>query len=123
MVYLRSANSILRKTILIGWALAVVWIYLGNLVNFHQNRIWGKQLIPVACSSTRFKEKDESSLVKNDNNSKPFNAGQHFDFTTPDQLVIGAPHFEVTFLRLIIPDILVIQQDIHAYSLRGPPSA
>jgi hypothetical protein len=123
MGYLRSATSILRKAILIGWALAVLWIYLGNLVNFHQNRIWGKQLIPVACSSTRVKEKDESSLVKYDNNSKPFNSGQHFDFTTPDQLVISTPRFEVTYLFFILPDVLVLQQDIHAYSLRGPPSA
>jgi len=123
MSYLRSATSVLRKAILIGWALAVVWIYLGNLVNFHQNRIWGKQLIPVACSNTRVKEKDEASFVKNDRNSKSFDSGQHFDFTTPDQRVIDISQFEVATFFIILPDIPVFQQGIQAFSLRGPPSA
>jgi len=123
MGYLRSASSILRKAILIGWAVAVVWIYLGNLVNFHQNRIWGKQLIPVACSSTRVKEKDDASFVKNDSKLKSFDSGQHFDFTAPDQGIIDSPHFEATTAYFILTDILVFQQGIQAFSFRGPPSA
>lgn len=123
MSYLRSTTSLLRKAILIGWALAVVWIYLGNLVNFHQNRIWGKQLIPVACSNTRVKEKDDASFVKNDINSKSFDSGQHFDFTTPDQRVTDIPQIEVVSSFIILPDIPVLLQGIQAFSFRGPPSA
>jgi hypothetical protein len=123
MRYLQSTTSLLRKAILIGWALAVVWIYLGNLVNFHQNRIWGKQLIPVACSSTRVKEKDEASFVKNDRSSKFFDSGQHFDFTTPGQRICDIPYFEVATVYFLPPDALVIIQGIQAFSFRGPPSA
>lgn len=54
----------MRSFILIGWAFAIIWIYLGNLVNFHQHRIWGKQLLPVACSTTRSKEKDSTFYIK-----------------------------------------------------------
>lgn len=123
MGFLRTATSLLRKFILIGWAMAVVWIYLGNLVNFHQYHIWGKQLIPVACYSTRAKEKDSASFVKNDRCLKAFDTHLQFDFTTPDQQVFNAPHFEVIYSYSSIPDIPFLQQGILAFSLRGPPSA
>jgi hypothetical protein len=122
MGYLRLITAYLRKFILIGWALAVLWIYLGNLVNFHQYHIWGKQLIPVACSSTRAKEEDASSFVKNDGNLKLSYSGHQFDFTTPDKLVseIYYPHI-FTFPSILI-DTHFKQQGIQAL-LRGPPAA
>jgi hypothetical protein len=123
MRFLRSATSILRKTILIGWAFAVLWIYFGNLVNFHQNHIWGKQLIPVECSSTRIKEKDAESFVKNDRNTKTFISGLHFDFSTPAQQMPDILHPEVISLSYILPDAPLQHQGILAFSFRGPPSA
>ena len=123
MRFLRSSTSVLRKTILIGWALAVLWIYLGNLVNFHQHHIWGKQLIPVACSSTRIKEKDAESFVKNDRNTKFFITGLQFDFSTPGQQMPDILHPEVISLSYIIPDAPLKPQSILAFSFRGPPSA
>lgn len=123
MGYLRSTKSLLRKTILIGWALAVVWIYLGNLVNFHQHHIWGKQLIPIACSSTRSKEKDAAAFVKNDRDSKSFDSGYHYNFVSPDQLVLDIPYYEIVTSRLNLSDTPVLHQGIQAFSLRGPPSA
>lgn len=123
MGYLRSTTSVLRKAILIGWAVAVVWIYLGNLVNFHQHHIWGKQLIPVACSSTRYKDEDSGSFVKNDISSKSFNSSIHFDFASPACQVSIIPYFEIVSSQLILSDAPVIQQGILAFSLRGPPLA
>jgi hypothetical protein len=123
MSYLRSTTSVLRKFILIGWAVAVVWIYMGNLVNFHQNRIWGKQLIPVACSSTRSKEKDVASVVKYDRNLKLFVTGHQFDFTTPDQHIVAASFHEIITVLSFLPDTPVLRQGIQAFSFRGPPSA
>ncbi len=123
MSYIRSGSSVLRKFILLGWALAVIWIYLGNLVNFHQNRIWGKQLIPVACSSTRIKEKDTASFVKNDRNLKSFSLGQQFDFTAPAQHIIDIPQQEITFTCFIFTDTPHLFLGIQAFSFRGPPSA
>ncbi|MEI8048969.1 MAG: hypothetical protein WCI92_16420 [Bacteroidota bacterium] len=116
-------SASLRKAILLGWAFAVVWIYLGNLVNFHQHHIWGKQLIPVACSSTRAKEKDSASFVKNDGNSKSFGNGQHFDFSSPDTQVCNILQPEIVSTYFKLPNAPVLLQGIQAFSLRGPPSA
>jgi len=118
-----SATSFLRKFLVIGWALAVLWIYLGNLVNFHQNRIWGKQLIPVACSSTRSKEKDSSSFVKNDGNLKYLVTGHQFDFTIPGLQILNIHFIEKNFSNFILSDAPVLQQGISALLLRGPPTA
>lgn len=122
MRYLQSTKSLLRKTILVGWAVAVVWIYMGNLVNFHQHHIWGKQLIPVACSSTRVKEEDSASVVKSDSNSKSFNAGLHFVFANPDQKISVIACITVVSFQLNSFDSPILQQGIQAFSLRGPPT-
>lgn len=123
MGYFRSAKSLLRKTILIGWAIAVIWIYLGNLVNFHQNRIWGKQLIPVACSSTRVKEKDAASFVKNERNQKFFDLGNQFDFSTPNLQFSDILQLEAISPYFILTDTPILRLGIQAFSFRGPPSA
>ena len=123
MGYLSSTKSVLRKAILIGWAVAVVWIYLGNLVNFHQYHIWGKQLIPVAYSSTRYKDENSDSVVKNDNDSKSFDTSVHFDFVALGQQISNIPYFEIVTSNLNVSIAPVLQQGIQAYSLRGPPSA
>lgn len=123
MSYLSSTKSLLRKAILIGWAVAVVWIYLGNLVNFHQYHIWGKQLIPVAYSSTRYKDENSGSFAKNDNNSKSFDTGVHFDFATLELQISNIAYFEIVTSSLNLYFTPVLQQGIPACSLRGPPSA
>lgn len=123
MGYLRSTKSLLRKVILIGWAVAVVWIYLGNLVNFHQHHIWGKQLIPVAYSSTRYKEENSGSVVKNDNSSKSFDTSLHFDFVTLAHQITHIPYFEIVSSKLCLSDAPVLPVGIQAFSFRGPPSA
>jgi hypothetical protein len=123
MNYLRSTTSFLRKTILIGWALAVVWIYIGNLVNFHQNHIWGKQLIPVSCYSTRAKEKDALSFSKNDGNLRLLTFGHQFDFTTPAQQMLDIPYLYLVSSYFAPTEFPLINQGFKALSFRGPPSA
>jgi hypothetical protein len=120
---LRSATSKLRKLILIGWALAVVWIYLGNLVNFHQHHIWGKQLIPVAYSSTRVKEKESASFIKNSKSVKSLDLDHQFDFSTPDKQVVAIPYFEFNNSFSSLPHIPLSHAGIQAFSFRGPPTA
>lgn len=61
MDHLPNTTTKFHKRILLMWACAVMWIYIGNIINFHQHHIWGKQLIPVACANNRTKEK---SLIK-----------------------------------------------------------
>jgi hypothetical protein len=123
MGYLRKVSSLLRKALLIGWALAIIWIYLGNLVNFHLNRIWGKQLMPIECSSTRVKEKDAASFVKNDRNSKSIDSGLQFDFTIAGSQISENLYAVLVSSHLNLLDIPVLHQEIHAFSFRGPPTA
>jgi hypothetical protein len=123
MGFLTSTTSTLRKAILIGWAFGVMWIYLGNLVNFHQHHIWGKQLIPVACSSTRAKEKDSASFVKNDGSAKSIGSGLHFDFSFPDTQVFDILQLEVISSYFNLSNAPILLQGIQAFSLRGPPTA
>jgi hypothetical protein len=123
MGFLTSTTSTLRKAILIGWAFGVMWIYLGNLVNFHQHHIWGKQLIPVACSSTRAKEKDSASFVKNDGSAKSIGSGLLFDFSFPDTQVSDILQLEVISTYFNLSNAPILLQGIQAFSLRGPPTA
>jgi len=123
MKQVREITTLLRKALLIGWAAAVIWIYLGNLVNFHLYRIWGKQLMPVECSSTRVKEKDSASFVKTDRNSKHIDSGSNFDFTFPGSHTILVVYTVNVSSYFGLPDTPVLCQGIQAFSFRGPPSA
>jgi hypothetical protein len=123
MKQVRKITNILRKALLIGWALAVIWIYLGNLVNFHLYRIWGKQLMPVECSSTRGKEKGTASFVKTDRNSKHIDSGSHFDFTFPGSQSLQVVYIDCVSQNFGITDTPVLHLGIQAFSFRGPPTA
>ena len=123
MGFLQLFSNRLRKLILLGWAFAVVWIYLGNLVNFHQNHIWGKQLIPTACYSTRAKEKNVSPDFEKYNSLKHSLPGLHFDFSTPDQQVFEISFIDITSDFIFYKDFPVAQQGFETLSFRGPPSA
>jgi hypothetical protein len=96
---------------------------MGNLVNFHQHKIWGKQLMPVECSSTRVKEKDAASFVKNDRYSKSIDSGLHFDFTITSNQISEILYTELVSSHLDLSDIPLFCQGIQAFSFRGPPSA
>jgi len=71
-----------RKAFIFFWAASICWIYIGLLVNFHQHRIWGRQLIPQFYFYKRGVDKPYKtwSLSKNakDKSSDTFD---HFDFT------------------------------------------
>lgn len=117
----RFFTSKMRNLFLVGWAIAMIWMSLGNLVNFHQHRIWGKQLLSVACTTTRSKEKESATLIKISN---------HSGFTNLD--------FQNTELGLSCDfqtgqyGLLTLFDDYHndgkpfrhflsSHSLRGPP--
>jgi len=121
MKMLRQSKSFFRKAILLGWSLAVLWIYVGNLVNFHQHHIWGKQLIPVACYSTRSKEKDSSLANDQGENKTTFVISQHFDFAIVGEQISDLYNPEIKTLYFDHTDTPLPQWGILAYSLRGPP--
>jgi hypothetical protein len=123
MGYLRKSLNVFRKALLLSWALAILWIYLGNLVNFHLYRIWGKQLMPVECSATRSKEKDASSYVKNNQNSKHIDSGSNFNFILNDYQSTGNQFCILVSSLLDCPANPLLNKGIQAFSFRGPPSA
>lgn len=59
----------LHKGFLILWASAIFWFYLGNLINFHQNRIWGKYLIPSCFTHSSVNKEDFASFQIDDSST------------------------------------------------------
>jgi hypothetical protein len=59
-------NGKISKGFILLWAAAVMWIYIGSLVNFHQHKIWGKPLLPELLYAKRDKEQtvDYAMLLK-----------------------------------------------------------
>lgn len=53
-------NQKVRKRISIIIACAVIWMFLGTLVNFHAHRILGKELIEKAYPSVKPKTKEST---------------------------------------------------------------
>lgn len=59
-----SIKSFVSRSFLVLWASAIIWFYVGNLINFHQNLIWGKQLIPACFTYSAANRKDFAALQK-----------------------------------------------------------
>ena len=112
-----------QKHLLLIWAFAIGWFYLGSLINFHQHHIWGKQMIPQVNASTRNKFKTAPGLGNDETASYHFtsnnfssvaNASAGFSFSEP-QLII-------TNLNSILAHPIIPNDDGFAFSqLRGPP--
>ena len=49
-------NPVHKKSLFCLWAVSVLWIMIGSLVNFHQHKIWGKPLLPQFMTTKRDKE-------------------------------------------------------------------
>ena len=121
MKRLSTSVSLVRKVFLIVWAVAVFWIYLGNLVNFHLYKIWGKQLIPVACSSTRSKEKDSIAFAKNSVFSKSLDKVFHSDFLNTYRDISVATSTLSLCISFHSPQNSSYSLGLASWSLRGPP--
>lgn len=71
---MKLTSKILRSFLFL-WAAAILWIYIGSLVNFHQHKIWGKALLPQLIYAKRDKDQsiDYNKLIKPDlpNNINP----------------------------------------------------
>lgn len=110
------------RRIILLWAVSVLWIYVGNIINFHQHHIWGKQLIPVACTSNRTKEKafeQQGNFLKHHN--QPGFISQE-SIQAAEQLTANSGE---TSSILVVSDIEYNHAKgcIMAHALRGPPLA
>jgi hypothetical protein len=50
-------KSAFRKLIFLPWTISVLLLCIGSLINFHQNRIWHKPLLPEFVGYKRDNEK------------------------------------------------------------------
>jgi len=96
------------------WIIRVFLITFGSLINFHQNRIWGKQLLPYSFVTPRDKTKIVKILdVKNQ-------IGDFFTCETVDEIAIYRQVIQVDYL---ITSYKTDFRFLLAYALRGPPVA
>jgi hypothetical protein len=68
----------IKKIFFCLWAISVLWIMIGSLVNFHQYKIWHKPLLAQFMTTKREKEQtlDISKLLNDDlNHSTVFGSG------------------------------------------------
>lgn len=125
---LRQRNSQIRKnfykTFTLLWALAIFWFYLGNLVNFHQNRIWGKVLIPTCFTHSSANTKDFHFLQKANDDFNSSSIGD--DFVAPDLLITDyTTHLPLgTVIEIVVSDENVLSSPFEGEKrLRAPPVA
>jgi hypothetical protein len=111
------------KSFLFLWAAAILWIYIGSLVNFHQHKIWGRPLIPQLLYAKRDKEQsvDFGKLIKPDL-SKDINPG-NFDNFTGIQSSPSSEYFNsASFSNFIATaKTILAERFVSSNGLRAPP--
>ncbi|MFH1936020.1 MAG: hypothetical protein ABIK52_00445 [Bacteroidota bacterium] len=96
------------------WIIPVLLITFGSLINFHQNRIWGKQLMPHSYIAPRDKAKIVK-IIDVKNQITDFFYYETGDLTQANQPVIQVRSANITdepFFRFLM-----------ASGLRAPPLA
>jgi len=114
-----------RKAFIFFWAASICWIYIGLLVNFHQHRIWGRQLIPQFYFYKRgvdkpFKTWDLSKSGK----EKSSDTFDHFDFTFIPSY--AGSNIHTSLIKAVIPTYIspALTMEVSLpYGMRAPPVA
>lgn len=113
-----------NKGFLILWAAAIFWFYLGNLINFHQNRIWGKILIPSCFTHSSINKNSVSDTYHVDYDK----SGDHVPSThlVADEIELSSL---ISIEVLSVKEVLDVSSESVTYSplllsilLRGPPT-
>lgn len=118
-----KSSAFVKKSLrylVVFWAFTVLWIYVGNIINFHQHRIWGKQLLPVASYSTRSKENNLEIILKTEVSS--FQAGiLGKGLCSSGATGIQPPPAFFSIISAPVELSLPVSCTQLAHSLRGPP--
>ena len=113
-----------NKLLIIYWAVAITWIYVGSLVNFHQNRIWNKPLIPAALLTQPEKKRGVLSFSSAEGNTvvsieKFFKSPALPEYT--ESLIPGYSYYSSYHSLLSCRQLQEPATGIH--QLRAPPVA
>ncbi len=120
----KTANipAIMKRGFIVLWATAIFWFYLGNLINFHQNRIWGKILIPACFTHSSVNNKDFGSLLNSDHDSFSSLFELDFNAIADNQIVSTEPVVAYSiFIANSYTESLYESTVIDNNRLRGPP--
>jgi hypothetical protein len=96
------------------WIIPVFLITFGSLINFHQNRIWGKQLLPYSFVTPR----DKAKIVKIQDVKNQITDLISFD--SLEKIAVYQPVFRIT--RLLESEGTGFRF-LMASGLRAPPLA
>ncbi|MBL6949768.1 MAG: hypothetical protein ISR57_03895 [Bacteroidales bacterium] len=96
------------------WVIPVFLITFGSLINFHQNRIWGEQLLPYSFVTPR----DKAKVLKIQDIKNYLT--DFFVFDTQDETLLCLPAVQVNYT--IISDQSGFRL-LRTSSPRGPPIA
>jgi hypothetical protein len=111
------------KSIFIPWAIAVILLCTGSLINFHQHRIWGRPLLPQLIAHKKDVEKTQTDLVLAKINADKDLSIVHFG-GHPDLLIseeIKSPSLSSSFYKNEPGFRNTMDRCIHARGLRAPP--
>ena len=115
-------TGIVFKPFLFLWVVALLWICIGSLVNFHQHKIWGAPLLPELLYAKRDKEHsvDITKLIKQDfpKDLNPFT----LDFFN---IIPGSFSFELYCFKsskyIITANSILTERFVLSNGLRAPP--
>lgn len=112
-------NQKVRKRISIIIACAVIWMFLGTLVNFHAHQILGKELIEKAYPSVKPKTKESTYQFMNFGN-----VGFALDLLIPFIAICCLSGLLIPFITLKRKELeipLIITHSSFHHGLRAPP--
>jgi hypothetical protein len=111
------------KSFLFLWAAAILWIYIGSLVNFHQHKIWGRPLLPQLLYAKRDKEQSiDFCKLLNPDFPKDINPGNFDNFSGISSSSANGNYYLTSFLTIISAyRPAVTERFISSNGLRAPP--
>lgn len=116
-----TKSNTFRKYLAIAWAIAIIWVYFGSLINFHQHQIWKKQLNPTfAAAFKREKAKTAAYTTNSDMASVP--PVMVSDLPANDFNVVAIALHPLTVLHALNQDLPTLAYDPGSSSLRAPPA-
>lgn len=105
------------KRLMLLWSFAILWLYIGSIINFHQHRLFGHQLLPATLSSSRVKDKD---CVKNLTKYSYTDFLDGFVADSPNAIdlpELTADRLSISGYKAPVASSLLYRLDL----LRGPP--
>ncbi|MBE0646569.1 MAG: hypothetical protein IH596_02175 [Bacteroidales bacterium] len=96
------------------WIIPVFLITFGSLINFHQNKIWGKQLLPYSFVTPR----DKTKIVKTQDVKNQITDFILFD--SLDEIAVYQPEIQI---NRVVDSEETGFRFLMASGLRAPPLA